>query len=182
MGLSLLSTRLYDTSQLFEVWQRDIPTLTEEDRSEGLQQCITLMISARDHFVQLKFLHRVYYTPSRLSRIYPGVRDIFPKCRQSVGTFIHMVWECPHIQTFWQAVVSDVNMVAGLSLDRDPLVFILGITDNLNTTKNTSLFVFYPAYYARKTILTKWKLLDPLSFQHGGHLLMLSCLYINSLI
>lgn len=118
------------TTRLFEAWQRDIPALTEEDWTEGLQQCIPLMISARDRFVQLKFIHRVYYTPARLSRIYSEVTDTCPKCRQSVGTFIHMVWECPHIQSFWQEVVADVNAVVGLSLDRDPLLFILGITDN----------------------------------------------------
>lgn len=61
-----------NTTRLFWVWQRDIPTLTKEDSTEGLRQCIPLMILARDHFVQLKFLHRVYYTPAKLNRIYPG--------------------------------------------------------------------------------------------------------------
>lgn len=58
-------------------------------------------------------------------------------------------------------MVADVNRVTGLSLERDPLVFLLGITDNLVTTKHTKLFTFYAAYYARKTILSKWKLPDP---------------------
>lgn len=71
-----------DTSKmlpLFAKWQLDIPELTEEDWSEGLQQCIPLMILERDRFVQLKFLHRAYYTPHKLSAIYPGVEDICPK-------------------------------------------------------------------------------------------------------
>lgn len=67
----------------------------------------------------------------------------------------------PLIQTFWQAVIADVNGVTGLSLDRDPLVFLLGITDNLVTTKHTKLFIFYMDYYASKTILSRWKLPDP---------------------
>lgn len=100
----------------------------------------------------------MYYTSFRLSRIYPDVDDTCPKCRQSVQTF-HMVLEYPHIQTFWQAVVADLNRVTGLSLDRDPLVFLLGITDNL-ATKHTKLFKFYVAYYARKMILSRWKLPD----------------------
>lgn len=153
-----------DTSTLtplFTKWQLDIPELTEEDWSEGLQQCIPLMISARDRFIQMKFLHRVYYTPHRLANIYPGVEDVCPKCRQSVGTFFHVVWSCPILQTYWREVVSDINGVAGLHLDVDPLVFLLGITDNLATTKHTKLFVFYAAYYARKEILLRWKLPDP---------------------
>lgn len=55
------------TSQNFQAWQCDIPTLTEEDWNEGLQHYIQLMISARDRFAQLKFLHGVCYTPQRLS-------------------------------------------------------------------------------------------------------------------
>lgn len=57
--------------------------------------------------------------------------------------------------------MADINSVAGLSLDADPLIFLLGITDNLKATKHTSLFVFYAAYYARKAILLKWKLPEP---------------------
>lgn len=142
---------------LFHKWQLDILALTEEDWSEGLQQCIPFMISARDRFVQLKFLHRVYYTPQKLSRIYPGLDDGCPKCRQSVGTFFHVVWACPVLQTYWRDIVSDVNGVAGLQLKADPMMFFLGITDNLTAGKHTKLFVFYAAYYARKEIMLLWK-------------------------
>lgn len=150
-----------DTSKmlrLFTKWQQDIPALTEEDWAEELQICIPLMISATDRFVQLKFLHRVYYTPHILSIIYPGMEDTCSKCRQLVGTFLHMVWSCPVLQTYWRA---DIKKVAGLHLDIDPLVFLLGIIDNLATTKHAKLFVFYAAYYGRKTVLLKWKLSDP---------------------
>lgn len=138
-----------DTSKmlpLFTKLQLDIPALTEEDWSEGLQQCISLMMSARNRFVQLMFLHRVYYTPHRLSIIYPGVEYTCPKCRQWVGTFFHVVWSCPVLQTYWCAVVADINGVMGLHLDIDPLVFLLGITDNLATTNHAKLFIFYAAY------------------------------------
>lgn len=43
-------------SQLFSVWQADIPTLAD-DWEEGIQQYLPLMISARDRFTQLNFLH-----------------------------------------------------------------------------------------------------------------------------
>lgn len=131
--------------RLFNVWQQNVPALTEEDWTEGLQQCIPLMISARDRFVQLKFLHRVYYTPHRQSIIYTGMGDTCPKCRQSVGTFIHMVWSCSLLQTYWRAMVADINNLTGLHLDMDPLIFLLDITDNLATTEHTKLFEFYAA-------------------------------------
>lgn len=78
---------------------------------------------------------------------------------------MHMVWSCALLQIYWQAVVADINVVAGLSMAMDPLILLLGITDNLPTSKHNRLFVFYAAYYARKIILSEWKLLDP---QHGS--------------
>lgn len=61
----------------FLAWKRDLPALTEEDWSVSLQQYSPLMISARDCFIQLKFLHRMYYTPQRLSVMYHTSDDFF---------------------------------------------------------------------------------------------------------
>lgn len=46
--------------QLFSAWQADIRTLADDNWEEGIQQYLPLMISARDRFIQRKFLHRVY--------------------------------------------------------------------------------------------------------------------------
>lgn len=59
-----------------------------------------LMKSARDRYSQLKFLHRAYYTPQKLSKIYPAQSDRCPKCYNQFGTFLHVVWSCPLIQEF----------------------------------------------------------------------------------
>lgn len=50
-------------TQLYQRWHEDIPALTREDWGERVPQYLPLMISARDRLVQLKCLHRVYYTP-----------------------------------------------------------------------------------------------------------------------
>lgn len=62
-------------------------------------------------------------------------------------------------------MVADINTIGGVTLDLDPLVLLPGITDNLTTNKHTNLFIFFAAvYYARKVILSKWKLPDPPTF------------------
>lgn len=40
-------------SQLFSVWQADIPTLANDDWEEGIQQYLPLVISARDRFTPI---------------------------------------------------------------------------------------------------------------------------------
>lgn len=57
-------------SPLFHAWKADIPSLTEEEWDLALQQYIATVVSAKDRFIQLKFIHRAYYTPQRLAKIY----------------------------------------------------------------------------------------------------------------
>lgn len=57
-------------SQLFTCWQCKIPELAD-DWEEGIQQYLTLLILSRNRSTQLKFLHRAYYSPLWLARIYP---------------------------------------------------------------------------------------------------------------
>lgn len=59
----------------FQKWSVNVPSLADDDWEEGVQQYIPLMISARDRYIQLKFLHRAYYTAHRLARIYPAQSD-----------------------------------------------------------------------------------------------------------
>lgn len=95
----------------------------------ALQQYIPTVISARDGFIQLKFIHRAYYTPQRLAWIYPAHSEMCPKCQQAVGTYYHVIWDCPIIQDFWRKVLIEVNTVTSLSVSMDPKVLLLGVTD-----------------------------------------------------
>lgn len=47
-------------SRLFDLWQSDILELTSDDWEEGIQQYLPLLVSAKDRFIQLKFIHRAY--------------------------------------------------------------------------------------------------------------------------
>lgn len=134
-----------DTSkvtQLFSRWQTHVPSLAGDDWEEGIQQYLSLMISARDRFTQLKFLHRAYYTPERLAKIYPAHSPLCPKCSTEVGSFIHVTWSCQCIQSFWDGVLQDINSISKLHVTRDPILLLLGIVDRLETTQSKKLFVF----------------------------------------
>lgn len=123
------------------------------------------MISARDRFIQLKFLHRAYFSPQRLARIYLNSSPVCLKCTLEVGSFFHIVWFCQHIQNFCMGVVSVVNSVGKLKVPCDPIPLLLGIVDTLAASKSKKLFVFYVAFYAKKVILLQWKGSSPPTIQ-----------------
>lgn len=68
---------------------------------------------------------------------------------------MHIVWSCPLIQDFWREVVKEINAMGDLSVDIDPRIVLLGICDTITFSIHKQLFVFYGAFYARRTILSK---------------------------
>lgn len=58
-------------------------------------------------------------------------------------------------------MAADKGSISWISVGLDPLVLLLGITDNLPTTTHKKLFIFYAAFYARKAILLQWKATEP---------------------
>lgn len=148
-------------TRLFKKWKLDVPSLTDDDWEEGIEQYIPLMKSARDRYIQLKLFHQAFYTPQRLAKIYSSYSDRCPKCNTDTGTFLHVVWSCPLIQQFWREVVQSINSIGNLAITLDPRVLLLGICDTLTTNTHKRLFIFYALFYARKAILIKWKQADP---------------------
>lgn len=112
-------------------------------------------------FIQLNFLHRVYYTPHCLTTIYPSVSLACPWCQALEALFFHMVWSCPSLQSFWTQVVSDVNSVCGLTLGLDPKVLLLNVFDDSHMTRYIKLFICYTSFYACREILLYWKYPQP---------------------
>lgn len=81
----LVSLDTSNVLQLFAEWQSDIPTLADDNWEEGIQQYLPLMVSARHRFAQVKFLHRAYFSPQRLAKIYPTTSSVCPKCSSKGG-------------------------------------------------------------------------------------------------
>lgn len=114
------------------------------------------MISARDGFLQLKFLHREYYTPRMLAVIYPDRSPACPRCGDPEASFIHMTWSCPLLQGFWEKVLADVNQAAGNTIPLRPETRLLNVTIDPSVGKYTKLLIAYATYYARREILLRW--------------------------
>lgn len=58
-------------NELWEKWRADIPSLDREGWEDCLEYGPKLVIASKDKLIQVKFIHRVYYTPQRLHRIFP---------------------------------------------------------------------------------------------------------------
>lgn len=118
---------------------------------------VSNMISARDRFIQLKFLHQAYYTPCRLAAIYQERSPSCPRCGDPEASFLHMTWSCPLLQGFWDQVLEDINQAAGTSLPQTPEIMLLNVLADPTVRKYTKLFIAYPTFFARREILLRWR-------------------------
>lgn len=75
-------------------WKGDIPDLTDDDWENCIVPHVSNMISARDGFIQLKFLHRAYNTLQRPAAIYPLVIPFCTRCYSSTGTIRYVKVSC----------------------------------------------------------------------------------------
>lgn len=119
------------------------------------------MIAAKDRFIQLKFLHRAYHTPQRLARIYPQRDQLWPRCRQDVGSFCHMVWSCPKLLPYWEAVAATLSKASGTQIPLNPLTLLLSLLDEVQGDRYIKLCMTFSLFYARREILLRWKSVEP---------------------
>lgn len=107
------------------------------------KQCVThTVISARDKLIQLRYLHRIYFTPKILFLMRKRTSPTCQKCDTVQGDFLHMVWSCTEVRPFCSAITA----------------FILEVFEfpNICNTKWCLLGVFDPIQYKVVTFLSKW--------------------------
>lgn len=132
MGKPLSTLYLYltvahdkKTTRSLDKGQEDIPALGEDEWEDCISTFIPSMTAAKDRFIQLKFIHRAYYTPHRMASIYPNLDPGCPRCNTEVGTFWHMVWTCSKIQTYWENIARNLSELSGTRVPAEPLVLLL---------------------------------------------------------
>lgn len=81
-------------------WQADISDITTENCQEVFSSYSYMVILARDNMIQLRYLHRMYYTLQLLFRMYKRDTPICHKCSTHSGDFLHMVWDCDRVRPF----------------------------------------------------------------------------------
>lgn len=134
--------------RLWDLWKADLP----KPWLGGLSwryQGTKLLISSREKLIQIKFLQRLH-------RIYPQRSQECPRCRDGIGTYLHMSWSCPRVVRFWGEVVWLIHFPLQLTLLVSPELVFLGIQDDEQRPRCTKLLLLYLFYYAKREIILKW--------------------------
>ena len=115
--------------------------------------------SNKTHETQYKIIHRLHVTPAIRSKYDPTCSAQCLKCKNTVGTYSHMIWSCPKIITFWLKVRKELKKVFDLNIYLNPMNIILGIVSNYEVRYRYIIRI--AQYAARLSILQKWLDEDP---------------------
>uniref|UniRef100_A0A3B3V2X0 Reverse transcriptase zinc-binding domain-containing protein n=1 Tax=Poecilia latipinna TaxID=48699 RepID=A0A3B3V2X0_9TELE len=136
------SSPTYNKYSTKSKWESDLNCKYDDKNWSGLlNSSQTILISTKHRQIQFNIFHRTYYTPYRLNKMNANITNRCHRCKTSVGDLLHMLWNCVHLQIYWNNVILITSTVCGLPLDPDPRIWILGDYSALLTPHPTAVLM-----------------------------------------
>ena len=152
-------------TSLRNIWQKDMGRAFDEDQWDTICQNVFSSLSCNKITEQnYKFMHRVYLTPLRLSKMFPNSSPRCHRCKTCTGSIMHVFWECRKLKHFWKAVHDLTVKIVKTPLDITPTRYLFGteLDKTLDTTCRKRIIIM--SYIAKKCILLNWNQQRPPSF------------------
>lgn len=149
----------HKTLPLYRIWRKDVQDLKPDFNWDTVLKNIKLSSRNPDHQqINLNFIHRTYLTPRKL-HLMKTINDA--SCTLcslgAVGTFIHMIWECPPVIQFWNVVANMLSDFVNVKIPVSIPVLILNDLSSLCISKLEKCVVLSGLTAAKKMIAVRWK-------------------------
>lgn len=151
--------KIYPPLTIDSSWRTDIPGLSPSFDWDRVWVMVMHASRNPDHQqIHLNFIHRTYMTPRKL---YSMKLKLDPNCTLchtgEIGTFYHMIWECPGVANFWNMVKKNLSTILNVSVPLSPSVFILNDLSGTPLNKTQKRVFLAGLAAAKKLVATRWK-------------------------
>lgn len=138
-------------------WNNDLNMNVDEVVWERIwASANNISVCNRTRETQFRLLHRLQITPQFRHKLDNSKSELCTKCNVEVGSFIHCVWTCRHIDKYWQDVEKRLHLIFDIKPKKDSLCLLFGLADTqLKSAYSKRLFSIL-TFCARKNILLKW--------------------------
>ena len=139
-----------------EKWENDLGIQIENDQwSLLLIDAQQGLISARYKICNFNVLHRIHYTPEKISRFKGDASPYCTRCESEVGNLLHMLWGCPKLSRWWDAIENSLKKVLDMDLTLSPSIVLLGDYSDLRLNSvHSAGFLRLDLTAAKKCILS----------------------------
>ena len=144
---------------LDRIWKQDLPSDDNDLDWHLIWQNLSLSSRNPNHrIIHYNFIHRSYFTPNILFKFKALPSPNCTLCSQkSLGTFFHMVWECPGIADFWKKVCSALSIILSKQIPYSPTFLLLNDTSNLDLPAKLKRLLLAGLTAAKRLIACRWK-------------------------
>lgn len=87
-------------------------------------------------------------------------------CLLAPGSFYHLIWSCPKIQSYWLQVIQFLHDIMGTPVGLDPKLCLLGLLPDADVDKYLAIFISESLFLARKVIAKVWMQAVPPTLQN----------------
>lgn len=152
----LLNNMTNPLISLREKWQRDVADMDDEEWLAAVASPREVAISSRLRLIQLKILHRSYLSRTRLAKMgYCPDTNCLRGCGRE-GTSVHTLWECSHIQLYWEEVVTTMEQVLAQTLDCNIKLALLNIWGPTDLNSKERTWITLGLMLAKRNIIRLW--------------------------
>lgn len=142
-------------------WERDLSiSFTDHQMDRMLFFAYKTSICSRYQEIGYKCLTRWHHTPAKLHKMYPACSPTCWRCGGEIGSYLHIFWSCPTLQSFWTSVLRITQKFTDHTLLPDPALFLLHHHDFPRASYRKSILpLLFTA--AKSCIPLLWKQTQP---------------------
>ena len=141
------------------VWNVDLKNWQQPVNWKRVWESVSL--SSRNYNYQMlnfKFIHRFYLTPRKRFQLQLCTTPICTLCNTNkLGTYMHMMWECPDVNAFWARVSQVLSEVMGTHVPLLPNVLMLNDDSAIGFTIPKRRLFLLGLTAAKKLLVQRWK-------------------------
>ncbi|XP_055514746.1 uncharacterized protein LOC129711249 [Leucoraja erinacea] len=126
----ILNIEIPTTDGIRRDWEQELAiNISKESWDNHLLQVHKCSINVRHTLIQFKTLHRLYYSKTKINKLFPNVSPICDKCLCQEATIAHSFVFCTKIQKFWNEIFDIFTKLIKIKLVPKPEWIIFGISE-----------------------------------------------------
>lgn len=150
------------------LWERDLPQGQEAIDWKAVWNNVFGSSKNPNHqLIHYKICHRTYLTPHKRHLMGLAPHPYCTFCAHGVlGTFMHVLWECPEVQRFWTNAMKELSGLIGKQIPLDPVLLLLNDDSKFELVERQRKLWLAGLTATKRMIVLRWLPPHHLSMTH----------------
>ncbi len=147
-------------------WEDELGAeLSDETCDRCLTAARSCSVNSRHQLIQFKVIHCLYYTKTKLHKMFSSVSPFCDKCKVTEDTTARAFWFCPSRSGFWTSIFDWYSKAYNRPLLLDTELAIFGFSQHTSSLPNAlQQALTLSMIVAKRLLLKNWKSSSPPSF------------------